>query len=87
MNWLKKLFMPSAKTLAGVSAKGITKGVNGCGTTTRDKIAKIAAIGETASKVSGELMAMLADGKIDETETGRIAKMLEPVFQRVVDAL
>lgn len=87
MNWLKKLFMPSTKTMAGLAANGITKSINGCGETTRDKIARIAAIGEAASKVSAELSSMLTDGKIDETENGRIAKMLEPLFGKVVDAL
>lgn len=87
MNWLKKLFVPSAKTLAELSANGITRGINGCGETTRDKIARIAAIGEAASKSSAELSSMLTDGKIDETEKGRIAKMLEPLFTKVLETL
>lgn len=85
--WFTKLIIPSANTFAGITADALTNGFNRQGENTRDKIAKIAAIGETASKVTNELTAMLTDGKIDEGERDKIAVMLTPLFAKVLDTL
>lgn len=85
--WCVKKMIPSADTLAGIAADGITNGFNRQGENTRDKIAKIAVIGETASKVTNKLTAMLTDGKIDEGERDEIAAMLTPLFAKVLDTV
>lgn len=84
---ITKMLLPSSKTLAGLAADAITGGVNSAGETTRDRIAKVASIGEAASKVTNELTAMLADGRIDVAERDRIAAMLEPLFAKVLETL
>ena len=82
MKWLIKLVMPSAKTLSGYAADGIAKAVNESGKT--DAIAKYSLMLQTAATNIASVNEMLVDGKIDPTETKRIAEMLTPAIDNIL---
>lgn len=86
--WCVKKMIPSAETLAGIAADGITNGFNRCvGATTREKVAKVSAIGVEATALGNGLLKMLDDGKIDGSERNAIATMLTPLFAKVLDTV
>lgn len=85
MKWLAKLFIPAPKKLAQMSAEKIGSTVNESGK--QDAIAKYSLALKTGMAQMAELNDMLVDGKIDPSETERIAEILTPYFERVIDLI
>ena len=85
MKWLIKLFIPSPAKLAKMAAEKLADAVNESGKT--DTIAKYSLILKSTAANVSNANEMLVDGKIDPEETERIAEMLTPYFERVVDLI
>lgn len=85
MKWLMKLFIPSPAKLATMAAEKLADAVNESGKT--DTIAKYSLILKSAAANVANANEMLVDGKIDTSETERIAEMLTPYFENVLDMI
>lgn len=82
MKWLIKLVMPSAEKISGYAAEGIAKAVNESGR--QEAIAKYSTMLQNAAANIALVNDMLVDGKIDPTETKRIAEMLAPAVDNIL---
>lgn len=84
IKWLKKLIRPSGATLAGYAADGIAKSVNSSTAEAKAKIALYSSYAQEATRIANTLSGMLADGDIDAAETGALAEMLTPLFDKAL---
>lgn len=80
-----KLFLPKAETMANIAAETICKNVNECDAI--KKVAEYSKYADTVTKIQQQLVDMLADGKLDEVEEGEIAKLLTPLFKKVIELI
>lgn len=79
-----KMFMPDAKQLSVMAASACQEFIN---KQPEDRSAQIARASEIAGRLS-ELQSIvsraLADGKLDDEETAKLAGMLEPVARKIL---
>ena len=79
-----KMFIPDAKQMSVMAAGACQEFIN---KQPEDRAARIARASEIASKLS-ELQSIvsraLADGKLDDDETAKLAGMLEPVVRKIL---
>lgn len=85
MKFLLKLFIPKPEKLASLAAESLQKVVNESGK--NEQIAKYGSIADKATEVQKWLTEMLKDGKLDSSETSDIAAKLEPLFQKLIEAI
>ena len=82
-----KMLMPDAKQMSVMAASACQEFVN---KQPEDRSARIARASEIASRLS-ELQSIvsraLADGKLDDEETAKLAGMLEPVARKIISAM
>ena len=81
---MAKMFMPDAKQLSVMAASACQEFIN---KQPEDRSAQIARASEIASKLSdlqSTVSRALADGKLDDEETAKIAGMLEPVVRKIL---
>lgn len=71
--------------LAGYAADGIQRGVNGTKDETAATVAKYATLTNEASEIAKNISAMLTDGRIDQLERDKLQKMLEPLFNKMME--
>ena len=79
-----KMFMPDAKQLSVMAASACQEFIN---KQPEDRSAQIARASEVASKLSdlqSTVSRALADGKLDDEETAKLAVMLEPVVRKIL---
>lgn len=81
---IAKWICPSGATLAGYAADGIAKSVNNSAEDVRLKVAKYAEYAHEVSEIAEKLSSMALDGKICETETKELKKMIAPIFDKVL---
>ena len=82
-----KMFMPDAKQLSVMAASACQEFIN---QQPEDRAAQIARASEIASKLSdlqSTVSRALADGKLDDEETAKLAEMLEPVMGKIVSTM
>ena len=85
MSWLIKLFIPNPKTLADMAAEAIAKAIN-----TSDKtelIKQYDAYAVKLTELQTFIVKLLEDGKIDSAETDKIAEMLTPVLEKIMEKI
>ena len=81
---MAKMFMPDAKQLSVMAASACQEFIN---KQPEDRSARIARASEIASKLSdlqSTVSRALADGKLDDNETAKLAGMLEPVVRKIL---
>jgi len=84
---MAKMFMPDAKQLSVMAASACQEFIN---QQPEDRAAQIARASEIASKLSdlqSTVSRALADGKLDDEETAKLAEMLEPVMGKIVSTM
>lgn len=84
---IAKILIPDAKQLSVMAASACQEFIN---KQPEDRSAQIARASEIASRLSelqSTVSKALADGKLDDEETARLAGMLEPVMGKVVSAI
>ena len=84
---MAKMFMPDAKQLAVMAASACQEFIN---KQPEEKSARIARASEIASKLSdlqSTVSRALADGKLDDEETAKLASMLEPVVRKIISTM
>ena len=85
MKWLIKLFMPKPKALANMTAEAIAKVINESEKT--ELIAKYDSYAVKLTELQTFIVKLLEDGKIDSAETDKIAEMLTPVLEKIMEAI
>ena len=81
---MAKMFMPDAKQLSVMAASACQEFIN---KQPDERSARIARASEIASKLSdlqSTVSRALADGKLDDEETAKLAGMLEPVVCKIL---
>ena len=84
---IAKMLVPDARRLSVMAASACQEFIN---KQPEDRSAQIARASEIASKLSelqSTVSRALADGKLDDEETARLAGVLEPVMGKVVSAI
>ena len=82
-----KMIIPDAKQLSVMAASACQEFIN---KQPEDRSAQIARASEIASKLSdlqSTVSRALADGKLDDEETAKLAEILEPVMGKIVSAM
>ena len=85
MSWLIKLFIPKPKTLADMAAEAIAKAINESDKT--DIIKQYDGYAAKLTELQTFIVKLLEDGKIDSAETDKIAEMLTPVLEKIMEAI
>ena len=84
---MAKMLIPDAKQLSVMAASACQEFIN---KQPEDRSVQIARASEIASKLSelqSTVSRALADGKLNDEETARLAGMLEPVMGKIVSAM
>ena len=84
---IAKMLIPDAKQLSVMAASACQEFIN---QQPEDRAAQIARASEIASKLSdlqSTVSRALADGKLDDEETTKLAEMLEPVMCKIVNTM
>ena len=84
---MAKMLMPDAKQLSVMAASACQEFIN---KQPEDRSAQIARASEIASRLSdlqSTVSRALADGKLDDKETAKLAEMLEPVMGKIVSTM
>ena len=87
LNWIAKLFIPNPQKLSVLASQACQQFIN---QQPEDRAAQIARASDVASKLSdiqSKLSKALADGKLDDEETAKLAKMLEPVIAHLMEKI
>ena len=81
---MAKMFLPDAKQLSVMAASACQEFIN---KQPEDRSARIARASEIAGRLSdlqSTVSRALADGKLDDNETAKLAGMLEPVVCKIL---
>ena len=84
---MAKMFMPDAKQLSVMAASACQEFIN---KQPDERSARIARASEIASKLSdlqSTVSRALADSKLDDEETAKLASMLEPVMGKIISTM
>lgn len=87
IKWLLKMLVPSSDKLSVMAASACQEFIN---KQPQDRAAQIARASEIASKLSdiqSKLSKALADGKLDDEETAKLASMLEPIIAHLMEKI
>lgn len=85
LSGLLKLFLPTPSKMAELAAERIADSVNR--SELKDNVAKYAAMSKKATEMADWLAGILQNGVIDEFERDELAKVLLPLFERVVELI
>ena len=81
---LFKMFMPDAKQLSVMAAGACQEFVNKQPEERSARIARASEIASRLSELQSTVSRALADGKLDDEETAKLAGMLEPVVRKIL---
>lgn len=84
---MAKMLIPNPQKLSVMAASACQEFIN---KQPEDRAAQIARASDVASRLSdlqSTVSRALADGKLDDEETARLAGMLEPVMGKIVSAM
>ena len=84
---IAKMLIPDAKQLSVMAASACQEFIN---KQPDERSARIARASEIASKLSdlqSTVSRALADGKLDDNETAKLAEMLEPVMGKIISTM
>ena len=84
---MAKMLIPDAKQLSVMASQACQEFIN---KQPEDRAAQIARASDVASRLSciqSTVSRALADGKLDDEETAKLAETLEPVMGKIVSAM
>ena len=82
---LIKWLMPKPKALANMAAEAIAKAINESDKT--DIIQQYDGYAVKLTELQTFIVKLLEDGKIDSAETDKIAEMLTPVLEKIMEKI
>ena len=85
MNWFVKLFIPKPAKIAKIAADSIANAINTSNKT--DIIKQYDGYAVKLTELQTFIVKLLEDGKIDSAETDKIAEMLTPVLEKIMEAI
>ena len=85
MKWFIKMFIPKPKALANMTAEAIAKVINESNKT--DIIKQYDGYAVKLTELQKFIVKLLEDGKIDSAETDKIAEMLTPVLEKIMEKI
>ena len=84
---MAKMLIPDARRLSVMAASACQEFVNKQPDERSARIARASEIASKLSELQSSVSKALADGKLDDNETAKIAGMLEPVMGKIVSAM
>ena len=81
---MAKMFMPDAKQLSVMAASACQEFINKQPDERSARIARASEIASRLSDLQSTVSRALADGKLDDEETAKLAIMLEPVVRKIL---
>ena len=81
---MAKMFMPDAKQLSVMAASACQEFINKQPDERSARIARASEIARKLSDLQSTVSRALADGKLDDEETAKLAGMLEPVVRKIL---
>lgn len=84
---MAKMFMPDAKQLSVMAASACQEFINKQPDERSARIARASEIASKLSELQSTVSRALADGKLDDNETAKLAEMLEPVMGKIVSTM
>ena len=85
MNWFVKLFIPKPAKIAKIAADSIANAINTSNKT--DIIKQYDGYAVKLTELQTFIVKLLEDGKIDSAETDKIAEMLTPVLEKIMEKI
>ena len=85
MNWFVKLFIPKPAKIAKIAADSISNAINTSNKT--DIIKQYDGYAVKLTELQTFIVKLLEDGKIDSAETDKIAEMLTPVLEKIMEKI
>ena len=82
-----KMFMPDAKQLSVMAASACQEFINKQPDERSARIARASEIASRLSELQSTVSRALADGKLDDEETAKLAGMLEPVAGKIISTM
>ena len=84
---MAKMFMPDAKQLSVMAASACQEFINKQPDERSARIARASEIASRLSELQSTVSRALADGKLDDEETAKLAGMLEPVAGKIISTM
>ena len=84
---MAKMFMPDAKQLSVMAASACQEFINKQPDERSARIARASEIASRLSDLQSTVSRALADGKLDDEETAKLAIMLEPVMGKIISTM
>ena len=85
MKWFIKLFIPKPAKIAEIAAEAIAKAINESNKT--ELIAKYDSYAIKLTELQTFIVKLLEDGKIDDAEKAKIADMLTPIMEKIMEKI
>ena len=82
-----KMFMPDAKQLSVMAASACQEFINKQPEERSERIARASEIASRLSELQSTVSRALADGKLDDEETAKLAGMLEPAAGKIISTM
>ena len=82
-----KMFMPDAKQLSVMAASACQEFINKQPDERSARIARASEIASRLSELQSTVSRALADGKLDDEETAKLAGMLEPAAGKIISTM
>ena len=84
---MAKMFMPDAKQLSVMAASACQEFINKQPDERSARIARASEMASRLSELQSTVSRALADGKLDDEETAKLAGMLEPVAGKIISTM
>lgn len=84
---MAKMFMPDAKQLSVMAASACQEFINKQPDERSARIARASEIASRLSELQSTVSRALADGKLDDEETAKLAGMIEPVAGKIISTM
>ena len=84
---MAKMFMPDAKQLSVMAASACQEFINQQPDERSERIARASEIASKLSELQSSVSRALADGKLNDEETAKLAGMLEPVIGKIISTM
>ena len=82
-----KMFMPDAKQLSVMAASACQEFINKQPDERSARIARASEMAGRLSELQSTVSRALADGKLDDEETAKLAGMVEPVARKIISTM
>ena len=84
---MAKMLIPDAKQLSVMAASACQEFINQQPDERSERIARASEIASKLSELQSSVSRALADGKLNDEETAKLAGMLEPVIGKIISTM